>query len=361
MAKTLLTSALKVVDKLTGLVSDNGIENAIKIIEDNKLRDIAYSGGNIFTLIRPTLIEPLILVSKTLKHNDAIGDIIKLNTQMFASFYTQAFHYLTTIYQVDVSTTIDLLSSSYGNPGNGVTFEDDTPALVLKDHASMRSSIKYRDTKGGYSEKDYSFFMNFVINLNMVNKDGVSYKVDIPISVKASIVYVDQKDIEGLVSIKSSEKSFWSRTVDLMTNIIGIGDYIFASDLIDEARERMLKDRKGLIKFMSTRDKQSLSKAASSGALGYGKLYQMLIMPIEELERIETKTGLDIEKDKHKDELLEQMSSMALTSVDTTYETIAVYLNGLSGSTESTFKSLKKGKDSDATELFKQFLSGRML
>ncbi|EPU3828904.1 hypothetical protein ACVWU4_000885 [Campylobacter coli] len=71
--------------------------------------------GDITRLLQQVTVEPTIIVSKSLKDYEYIDDILAFQTDLFCSYYTQAFDMLTGLYGIKGVAAIQLLGTDNGS------------------------------------------------------------------------------------------------------------------------------------------------------------------------------------------------------------------------------------------------------
>ena len=98
--------------------TDGTSEDVAKALaaEYEKLHLVA-TDGSITKLLKPTIIEPVIIVSSKLKDYEYTDHILRLNTHMFGAYFMQAFQILTSFYDMKATYAIDLLSTDTGGIG----------------------------------------------------------------------------------------------------------------------------------------------------------------------------------------------------------------------------------------------------
>ena len=393
---TTVMGTIKSVDTLFGILSGSNKDNLLGNLEDSKKRGVIYSRGSIPELLSKFVIEPTILVSNSLQRSESIDDVIKLNLDTFTAFYTQAFNVLTQIHGLESSTTFDLLSSTYAEGTLGFSSES-VDKVILNDEevnkfltldADMASYGGYprknkskSDTKSSKDSKDSNsnssrhasaeankddvvktMVRTIKVNITATNDKGVTAKVSMDVIVKANVIFTPFEDITRLVSMSDESKQFGARWDEYRSGAITLKDLFLASDLIEEAKKAKLRDNKDLIRNMDERSRASLSKLGTSGALGFGKYYQLIVVNANEKISLERRLSGKIEKTKYKNKLLEQVNSMAITVVDEDYERVSMYVKDLSGYSDISLKSLKKSKGTDdLSDVLKNMLASRMI
>ena len=92
----------------------NGNPDDIKQMKDDIAKAVHYAkiDGSITKLLGNFIVEPVVIISKDARKSEIADKIINLNTDIFASFYLQAFNVLMNMYGFDPTMTVNLLSSN---------------------------------------------------------------------------------------------------------------------------------------------------------------------------------------------------------------------------------------------------------
>lgn len=116
MARTDLGSAIAHVATLIGLYKNADSDNMEQFIKRCQQENIFLSyNGSIAKLVSKYIIEPVIICSDKLKTHELTDKINKLHTDIFASFYSQAFQILTNSHGMSANVALELLSTDTGS------------------------------------------------------------------------------------------------------------------------------------------------------------------------------------------------------------------------------------------------------
>jgi len=402
--------------------ADSGDVNVVNFLEDDNLRHVLYARGSIISLLKPFIIEPPIYISRTLKGSKEIDRILKFHVDLFSSVYLQAFNVLINIYDLDARTVVDLLATTGANhgfsfmsgeskmdtgqdtmdeylsavnnggfiyagdniydtivPSNGIIITDDT-TTTPNNTKTKNSKSNTGDLNGGDNkhpsrpassmassksdDKDKVFMVrNMSIKItnkssNCGNGSNCFKEIEIPITVSASITYVDIQEIENALSLRADSKGIFERTHSLLAgSISGINDWLFASDMVREHREKRLVDHNHVIKKMEERERSSAARLVSSGALGFVMYYQILILSEQERPIIESAMLGKFRSDKVKDAFLKKTNSFSITFVDYDFNSITLYIGQQDGHVALGFGAIKNKSDKDNIEDMVKILS----
>jgi len=413
--KQTLLSFNKVLDKVEQAGSGD--------IDISRNEAMLYSTkGSMIKLLSTFIIEPTIVISRDLREEEVTEKLAEINLDIFASFYIQAFNVMTNVYGMDQHTAFDVLSSKGGLPirANGsksafeemdmISFEDNdflpvslegrqnrrrpvnTNANTSK-HQQARNFMNKVNSRLSKLEKtpreskeikitnpsarlnegkgvivptlmQKSIDITFTVKSKNV-KTGKEFTNDIvvPVLIKATVIYSDFSNIETMVDTNGRDKKFGSRLDEYRAGMISLGDLIFADDLIKEYKNNKFKDKDDLIGYMESRATTANKKLLTKGAIGFGKYYSILIINKRQLAILENKLGGKIDKPRYKEMLAEQTKSLLINVVDTDWERVTVYTKDLRGTSDLSFKVIKKrkgdGNSNELAEVFKAISSNK--
>lgn len=350
------------------------VENSDVTFKDSDI-ELITSKGSITNLLSTFIIEPTIVISDSLKGTDAAEDVIWSNINIFTSFYIQAFHLLVSQYGLKSHIAFDILSSNKASSTSvyktiKAGFESEAMGVLplsadseeylagLESISDFSAGSRYDGGSAIKSKKDESlvYFKEIEITIDMEERTIV-----MPVTVRANIIYTGFNDILGLVKEEGDEKSFGARLDKWRAGLISFGDMLLASDLIDDYKHKRVKDHNELLGDLEERKVAAYSKL-HRGAIGYNLYYNMLIVSQDELDVIEHAVNGKLDKDRYKEKVLGQSKSLGLSVVDLDYETVEIFIKDLKGSSEISFKNLKKGqKKDDVTEIFKALVANKSI
>lgn len=369
-------------------------------------RELILTEGSITRLLAKFIIEPKIVVSRNLMNHEQVEKAIELNVDLFAALYSRAFTVLANVNNLDISSTLELLSSSSMLQGHGrnlglesydalkLALESDSGILPLTDESvvsmekintAVGKGTKITSRTSGINNKSVDLdkgslgkmiMRDMVITLKVdgVKKSGVIKKangdmetkvsdvsstIEIPLLLKASIIYSGFDNISRMLTVSEDDKRFWNRIDDTRAGIVSKFDLIFAGDMIADYKKKRLKDNDDLIRDMEIRNRTANVKAATSGAIGFNKYYQMILVSGEDKVRIENQLRGKLSKERTKDNFLEQSKSLTLTVLDDDYERMLLFIKDIKSHNNVSYKSLARrgSKDNEVLEILKFVMS----
>ena len=389
-------------------------KNAVKEYEKmTKQNGLIKVDGSITKLLSKYIVEPVVIVSKDARNTEVADKLIQLNTDIFSSFYLQAFHVLNNLYGFEAAMTINLLSTDNstaigtigdkaiktglqwyaGNEENRDYFSEllDNKYLSLSFEASKKDKIKKlkdkldekRNTKidklqepnmgdSKFKQQDEMdknlYYVNhreltITMNLNQwkstkinddTNPDTVTSMlrtVIIPITIKTHIIVTPFDNILNMLKPNDRTKTFGYRLDEWKSGAISLADLIFCGDLIKPYKKAKLKDKDGLINIIKQREESANAKVLDNKRMiGFEKNYNMLICTADEKVLLNKHIGGSIDNERYKDELLTQAHALTVSIVDDDYERAYIMTKDIRGRSDISYKMLNK-RDKNNSEL----------
>lgn len=202
------------------------------------------------------------------------------------------------------------------------------------------------------------------ITVRVTGGDKGSYEIIIPVFIKANVVYTEFDNILNMVDVNDREANLGNRFDAYRSGAISLKDLIFAGDLVKSYKEKLFKDKDGLIDYMNKRSEKSNKELLRHGALGFARYYSMLVLTKNQLTTIEARVGGKIGKPRYKERILEQSKSMMVTIMDEDYERVSIYTKDLNGVTDVSYRQIAKqtkggGNGDKYADIFKDVIMGR--
>lgn len=382
---TALSTATNIISAVnnTSFGSKKEVADAILKTIDSKSNTLINTNGSITKLLSYFIVEPIIIASNNAKSTEVIEKLAEINTDMFASFYTQAFEILRSIYGQDVETIVNVLSTDSGGIGRiimnvakkTVSTEDNTDYLAdLFDTNTITLAIESVDSHQPFfkvnakdsKDQPLSGILQRNIEITVTSDtivEGVKkpHTIIIPITIKTTVLFVGTDSILNMLAPNSTTKTFSYRLDEYRSGAISLADLIFAGDIIKEYKENKLKDKEQLLSIISSRTISANSKLATKDMVGFEKSYNMLIITTDDKVHIDKQMNGDIEEEKYKQKLLEQANGMTCSIISPDYERVTILTRDIRGKIDLSFKTINKRKDSglDITEIMKAMMNGR--
>jgi uncharacterized protein YfkK (UPF0435 family) len=360
--------------------------------------ELLSTEGKITRLLAKTVIAPATFAAKDFKNLPISSKLMELNVDVFTAFTMQTFNVLTTIYKLPAGVALALLTTGREDFGEPAEYPLDTDLdikTIEKTEVSEQKNVT--DTLNSdavlatmgelgvasteaavmsVASKDLNDMVQAIyvrnnelkIDMEYLDKDGKSAKhtIIIPITIRLDAVYATLEDIVQCVQPSNINNTFIARYHKWKSGGLSTWNFIFATDLIKEAKKSMLSTTTNLYQFINK--KKTASNAAMLKTLGVSvgmqRHYNGLILTTDQLSKVEEKLGGKVENFSDRERLMDAMGLLFLFIVDNSlYEVITMYTVDIKEPSTIAFTALdKKGKNSgngDLMELFKSMLSGR--
>lgn len=176
---------------------------------------------------------------------------------------------------------------------------------------------------------------------------SVAKVVEIPITIKANILFVEPEEIINAITYKGKESSFIRRWEEYRSGGIGLWDLIFAGDLVKNYRKNKFKDKQNIINKIASSEIHSLSKIPDYGVQGYDRFYNMYCFTAEDAKKLEFYAKSKLSNYGSRQKIMEALNAQQIMILDKEWENGTLYLESLSDSSVIPFKKIGKrgGKD----------------
>lgn len=182
----------------------------------------------------------------------------------------------------------------------------------------------------------------------------------IPITIKASIISFDPRDLGNALIPKKKNEGFFARLEELRSGRIGYKEFFLGSDLIQLRKQHRLKDVKNLISQLEKNIASANLKTIGTGMVGFEKYYNMFIITQEDERLVKNVTGWDIVNTNGKERFLTALNAFSCFLVDTDYDKVGLMLKDVGDVTIiDRGKLKKKSKKDDITELVQAIMIGQ--
>lgn len=374
-----IMAAVKAVKALYDIISvTKGEENLPELlVEGMKTYDrnfLIRTNGSITKFLSGFIVEPVIIASAASKQSEIVDKLMEIETDIFASFYSQAFTALTSYYQLPTDLVIDVLGTNTPSPSRSAyqaSLESDKDVDYYADLFTTGSSILSTEATGIKSNdmnfKDQITSSVLIRNLEIsitTNIGGDNSKKThttiIPIMVKTHVIFTPIDQIINMLSPNHVSKSLGYRFDEYRAGVISLSELLFAGDLINQYKDNKFKDKDGLTDLINAQRLNANTKIIG-GNIGFEKSYNMLIITADEKVLLDKQMNGNIDNEKYKQKLLEDANGMLIAIIDNDYERVYILMRDIRGRTDLSFKTISRRKDSgiDLSEIMKSLLSSR--
>jgi len=322
--------------------------------------DVAKTNGSIGSFLSSFIVTPRIVISESLRDSEELDSVIEYNLDVFSLMYSRVFDLLLTVYGFDTKMALRTLGNGaryslessdglYGEPSFEVCAEKCKFPLDIN-HAS----IEAKDTLANRAIKEIE------LSTRVHHPDtGRDMDIRVKMLMKATITYTNPKEIFTAVDTQGKRISFGYRLDEYRSGAISLTNLIFSNDLLKEWKKNRLAEKTDFLKYIEERRRKNTENLAMHRTVNMSKMFQMLIVSKNDLKMIEKITGGKMNKDRVKDQILDSILSMSLTSVDGDYKIVDLYLSDIAGNVELTFGALKKGGANNNDEIIKWMMGQR--
>lgn len=225
---------------------------------------------------------------------------------------------------------------------------------VIANYTTVERAASDKILEEAGKSPTYNYYLrNFDITVQMINdKASTVYKVVIPITVHAHILYVDTETIDSHIASSNSndDNSIFTQWNDFRIGAKSFWDVAVANTLVKNYRKNLLKDTEGLLSELEQHNKNAKVRLLTTGkAQGFEKYYNLFILSSETIKQLSKKVG-DLKNSTNKDKFMEMLGSQQLLIMDYEYELFYFYMLNIDGESKGKLNSLTKmdkKKDND--------------
>ena len=347
---------------------------------------------------KSTRVEPIAIVDQRVTHLAYTSDVMQTLSSLFIGYYLQAVALATQVGRVNVVRLLDAL-----NPTRDV---HDAAATKLVDSISMAGLLSLESYQyalpvpneavgiEAFGETAYRSMSKSVTEELAKNDLPKVDGVDMGKSIKDAFQAVNLsvgKLLEVTVKDGKSEATFpiMVRLIativgsDILVHILGDGsrnstmkerwhawragqldfwrDIVMASDLIEEHRRVLLKDKTGTYEEILNRRRGNAAASALSGTPSIGTASNLIILSDQSARELEAQVGGRLSSVQVRDKIFMNSYVMILAIIDAEHEQVTFYHRGIALPTQLSVKELKvanKGTGPDVAEILKAYQLG---
>lgn len=378
-----MTDLTKLYDKMTG---DTLYTSALKDLNiDNTTIDLIKANGNMIKFMSTYIVEPPIIVTKDANNRKDIDKLIEHSIDVYTSFYLRTFNVLTNVYNMSAKETISLLSTKVDlenfDLSEGVSSISHLGKLPVKVEVTKGADLEDVSSKlvknVGWENDDVINSKTIIRTINLSIKfDGhINIKnapsdqednivdnlvVNIPIVVKANVLVVNAQTISDSIVHIDSNASFLKRLLQYKVGLISFWNFFTANDLVVKYKKEALT--KG--NLSSVINKGSTANISIDQLLdkrvGLNKIVFTYLMTDAELDMIARRAEFKYKQNKEKDELMNTLLAMNITTINPDRDIATIYLNGINGTASASISKLTKGGGKDNSDMIEMMAAALM-
>lgn len=318
-----------------------------------------------------TRVEPIVVIANSLRELPYTQDLLKALTSLFAGYYLQAVALATNVGKVDTLKLLDKLStkrspimSAAGSLDRHLATEayrDGFPS-----YASIALEERTNPTKQGFGKdtvaKAYDDVNLSVGKMLEVHISDGDHEAVIPVAIRLMVRQMGNSALVDILSLEGKDRSASARYHAWREGDLKFWrDLVFAQDIIDDHRKMLKADTKGGFRdAVKNRQKNRLAGAFSLDP-SVNTISSIAIIDTQMAKQIERTARIKLSRSRNRNELMNKASLMLLVVVDTEYEVVTIYHNGLDTYTELSSKELKMAskKEADVGDILKGYLDSR--
>jgi hypothetical protein len=365
------------------------IAKAINTVKDSFTN--YYTTKSLSDATRLTRVEPLTIVSKDCLNIECMSDVNNVLLNMFAGYYLQAVHMLTTVNDVEVVRILDKLNPDRDETGflleekvsreslSTLSLESYKYSLPTSTRLALEAPGDKDGGKGpsGPKGKDPSEVIMDISNLSvgkLVNisitynksvegvKDETASQVTIPVNFRLMVSAVPNSTIGHLLAVHKDDTSIVERFHAWRSGRISfIRDLIFCQDLIDENKRAMIGDETGTMLEIMRRVNNSKKYGLLTKNPSLVSASNLFVVTEEIARDLEGKLGGRLTNFKTREQAFENTYAMVIVVIDREWQRVTFYTRGIQSYTDLSYKELKsvgKDKGPDIMDILKSLNTG---
>ena len=150
-----------------------------------------------------------------------------------------------------------------------------------------------------------------------------------------------------MLTPKAVDKSFASRFMEWRSGGISLSDLIFCGDLIKEYKANRIKDKQDLLGKLVQKELSAGSNIKGLDGDRFEKHYNMFVITKDDKLVLDRSLRGDLNNEKYKQQFLTQGLGLGLSILDSDYERVEFSLKDIRGTSTTSYKNLKKSKESE--------------
>lgn len=321
-------------------------------------------------------VEPLTLIDVTIRDHTAMPELLGTMLNLFSGYYLQAIAISNTVGSINVTKQLDKLNPnrSFGdalvNTIDGAVSEE-AYAFSLPNF-KLKPSMEW--TQPAPERSHVALGRDSVDQLHAINNMAVGKVLEvaiiqgnntavIPVTIRLIPAAVSPDIFVSTCSIGSQKNTVMSRWHRFRAGELElISDLVLCTDLIDEHRNNLAKDKSGFYKQTVERRRQNKLAAIASGTPSVATASNVAIISPGTASKLEVELGGKLKDYRIRERAFAETSLMLLAVLDPEWERVVIYHRGIQTPSELTLRELKsasKGNGSDIAEIMKTFLAQR--
>lgn len=333
--------------------------------------------SSLTSITKLTRAEPLTIISKDCSNLEYLPDILNTTCNIYAGYFLQAVAMMTRVNDIEVVRLLDSLNPDRDSTGFLLqgrmatesahnllksSYEHSLPTRAIMALENDVQMINAQNQKTIYETANLAVGKLLNVRITTKGSDGEDKAVDIPVSVRLSPAMLDEESLVFLFTHRKSDTDIIERYHSWRSGRISlISDMIFCQDLINEYRRAAVKDKSGTLQEIVRRVNNARSFGLMTKNPSLAVASNIYVLSKDSASAIEAKTGLRFNSPKGREKILEDTYAMVIAIVDTEWEQVTFYFNGIAYPSTIKISSMKgsKAKGPDISDVMKSLLEGK--
>lgn len=334
--------------------------------------------SSLTSITKLTRAEPLTIISNDCANLEYLPELLNTTASVYSGYFLQAVAMLTRVNDVEVVRLLDRLNPDRDSTGFLLQGRMATESI----HDQLESNYKYslptrrvmameqdepmlgtQNQKTIYETANLAVGKLLNVRIAIQGQDGESKAVDIPVSVRLSPALLNEESLVHIFTHRKSDTGIVERYHSWRAGRISlIKDMIFCQDLINEYRRAAIADKTGTMQEIVRRVNNARSFGLLTKNPSLAVASNIYVLSKSSAQAIEAKTGHKFSNPKGREKILEDTYAMIVAVVDTEWEQVTFYFNGIAYPSTISVRAMKsagKGKGPDIGDVMKSLLEGR--
>lgn len=327
-------------------------------------------------------------IEDRLTHHDVTSNILKLCTNLYAGYYTQAVSLMATVGNIQVRQVLDRLNPKrdlVANTKDAVlnnwhSIESayqypvwvNTPSYSLEDNAWDINNTDKHDGSAGVNSngsKNINAWASEAPNLGLgkifeVEICANNSKATIPVRVVISPIACNSAMFMSMYAEGNLNNTFMNRIKRWQIGELStIGDMILCNDIISEKAKILKQDKLGIVKELEKRRLANKLSTLITNKTSIATASTISVITKDTANELSLSLGGKLTDARIRDLVFLKSGLVIMAIVDEMYETVTLYFRGENHSNQLTFKECQmasKGNGPNPMEILKAFQAGQV-
>lgn len=328
---------------------------------------------------KSTRSEPITLISRELVSYHAMGDIAQSAVSMYSGFYLQSIAIAANVGRVDVIRTLDkvnpnrdpieagglwiesgLSNESYQLPGLASVRKSKPSLESFRDEENSAASTNFDRNSIDTISASTSLAAGKVFNVEITDQGQTA---TIPVSVRLFVTPIEQEVMLNILTHASKDNRVKERFYGIKSGRLKlISDGVFAMDLIREHRKTLMKDRSNQYQAILKRANKNRLSGLLSLNPSVATASNIAMISQTDARQLEGMIGGKLKDFKVRKRIFDNTYLMLMFVVDTDFDMVTVYFNGIESSTQLSVRDVKnvnKNGNMDVAEITRLLTLGQ--